>query len=69
MYLRVYHFLTKHNCIYELQFGFRKNHSSNHALLNLTKDIQYALDKNYFTSGVFGDLQKVFSHYKTQYFI
>ena len=44
----------------ELQFGFRKKHSANHALVSLTEDIQYALDNNYFASGVFIDLQKVF---------
>ena len=33
MYKRLYTFLSKHNCIYELQFGFRNGHSTNHALL------------------------------------
>ena len=52
MYTRIYNCLTIHNCIRELQFGFHKKHSSNHALLSLTKGIQYA-DNNYFASGVF----------------
>ena len=26
MYVRLYKFLSKHNCIYELQFGFRNGH-------------------------------------------
>ena len=57
---RVYNFLTSHNCIYELQFGFRDNHSTNHALINLTEDIRNALDNNTFACGVFIDLQKAF---------
>ena len=49
-----------HNSIYELQFGFRKKHSANHASPSLTEDIQYPLDNNYFASGVFIYLQKAF---------
>ena len=61
MYSRLYNFLTIHNCIYDLQFGFRKNHSVNHALTSLTEDIRRsALDDNCFASGVFIDLQKAF---------
>ena len=59
-YVRLYKFLSKHNCIYELQFGFRNGHSTNHALLNLTEDIRNALDNNIFAVGIFIDLQKAF---------
>ena len=47
-----------HNCIYELQFGFRANHSANHALISLTEKIRESLDSNNLTCGVFIDLQK-----------
>ena len=57
MYKRLYEFLLKHNCIYDLQFGFREQHSTTHALLNLTENISNALDKNEFSVGVFIDLQ------------
>ena len=60
MYTRLYKFLTIHNSIYELQFGFRANHSTNHALISLTEDIRNALDNNNFVGGVFMDLQKAF---------
>ena len=53
-------FLLKHNCNYDLQFGFREKHSTTHALLNLTENIRNALDKNGFSVGVFIDLQKAF---------
>ena len=41
---RLYSFLNKCNCIYDLQFGFRAQHSTKHALLSLAEKIQEALD-------------------------
>ena len=60
MYSRLYKFLTSYNCIYELQFGFRANYSTNHALISLTEDIRDALDNNNYAGGIFIDLQKAF---------
>ena len=59
---RLYSFLNKFNCIYELQFGLRAQHSTNHALLSLTEKIREALDSKggKFACGVFIDLQKAF---------
>ena len=57
---RLYQFLNINNCIYELQFGFRKNHSTNHALFSITEKIREALDQNNFSCGIFIDLQKAF---------
>ena len=60
VYGRLYSFLNIHNCIYELQFGFRSGHSTNHALISLTEMIREALDNSSFACGVFIDLQKAF---------
>ena len=60
MHTRLYNFLSKHDCIYESQFGFRKKHSTNHALLALTEEIRKSLDNNLFAVGIFIDLQKAF---------
>ena len=60
MYKRLYSFLSKHNCIYINQLGFRKNHSTIHALISLTDHIRYALDNNNLACGIFIDLQKAF---------
>ena len=60
MHERLYSFLTKHNIIYDLQFGFRKKHSTTHALMKLTEDIRQALDSGKFSCGIFIDLQKAF---------
>ena len=60
MYSRVIKFLDNCNSIYPLQFGFRKNHSTNDALINITENIRSSLDKGYFACGIFVDLQKAF---------
>ena len=56
VYKRLYSYLNRLNCIYELQFGFRAKHSTNHALLSLTEKIREALDSGNFACGVFIDL-------------
>ena len=60
MYSRVIKFLESTNCIYPLQFGFRKYHSTNDALINITENLRSALDKGKFACGIFVDLQKAF---------
>ena len=60
MHSRLYNFLTDSNSIYVNQFGFRKKHSTNHALIRLTEDIRSSLDNNEIVCGVFIDLQKAF---------
>ena len=60
MYARVYKFLNKFNCIYNLQFGFRDKHSVNHSLINITESIRSALDNDKTVCGVFVDLQKAY---------
>ena len=57
---RLFNFLEKYNCIYNLQFGFRKGHSTNHCLFDLTENIRKAIDENKYAVGVFVDLQKAF---------
>ena len=57
---RVYGFLEKFEIIYHHQYGFRKKHSTNHALISITEKIRNALDNNLFAVGVFVDFQKAF---------
>ena len=52
--------LSENNIIYDLQFGFRQNFSTAHALINLTENIRQALDEGYTGCGIFVDLQKAF---------
>ena len=55
----MYTFLNK-NVIYNLQFGFRQQYSTFHALINITENIRKALDVGNIGCGVFVDLQKAF---------
>ena len=60
MYKRLYTFLNENNVIYNLQFGFRQQYSTSHALINITENIRKALDDGNIGCGVFVDLQKAF---------
>ena len=57
---RLYMFLEQNNALYDFQFGFRNNHPTNHALIEITEQIRNACDKNLYTCGVYFDLQKAF---------
>ena len=56
----LYKFLDDFECIYSLQFGFRAKHSTNHALIDITENIRYALNNKKVACGIFVDLQKAF---------
>ena len=60
MHSRVYNFLESSGLIYDLQFGFRKKHSTSHALLSILDEIRQTLDNNTFSCGVFVDLERAF---------
>ena len=57
---RVYGYIEKSEMIYINQYGFRKQHSTNHALINITEQIRKALDENKFAFGIFAHFQKAF---------
>ena len=58
--VRMYSFSAENNVIYDRQSGFRSNHSTNHALINLTEDIRSYMDRGYKPAGVFIVLHKAF---------
>ena len=60
IFKRVYEFLEKYNCFYDLQFGFRSKYSTVHALISITESIRSALDESKYVCGIFVDLQKAF---------
>ena len=53
-------YLTNHNILYNNQFGFRRNHSTYMALIQLVNNITSAMDNRESTAGVFLDLSKAF---------
>ena len=60
MFNRLYSFLENNKCIYNLQFGFRKKYSTNHALMSMTQQIKDTIEKGNLAVGVFVDFQKAF---------
>ena len=60
MHSRLYKFLSDFNCIYSLQFGFRKGYSTNHALISITELLKNAVDNDNIAAAVFVDFQKAF---------
>ena len=53
-------FLEKYNIIYNYQFGFRKKHSTEQAILELTDKLKSAIDNRQLTCGLFLDFSKAF---------
>lgn len=60
MHSRIYEFFEESNVFYDLQFGFRKSYSTNHALISIVENIRDQLDNKTFSCGVFIDLEKAF---------
>ena len=58
MYTRLRSFITKHNILYAFQFGFRKFHSPNLALIILIDRISKVLENGDYVMGLFLDFSK-----------
>ena len=66
IYSRLYKFLVSKNIIHECQFGFRKGHSTSHALNYSVEEINKELNYGKHVLGIFIDLSKAFDtiHHK-----
>ena len=60
MYKRLNTFLNNNNIVYDLQFGFRQQYSTSHALIDITENIRKALYDGNVGCGVFMNLQEAF---------
>ena len=60
IYTRIYSYLVKNNLIFDKQFGFCSNYSTNHALISITERIKGLVDSGKYVCGVFVDLEKAF---------
>ena len=60
MHKRLSSYLDINKIICESQFGFRRQHSTEHAILDIISRIQSYMDKKLFSCGVFIDLSKAF---------
>ena len=48
MYNHLINFIDKNKILYKYQFGFRKLHSTNHAIISLVEKVNNALDSGFF---------------------
>ena len=60
MYNKLYTYLTENNILFNLQFGFRCQHSTEHAIVELVDKILNGFSEEKYTLGVFIDLSKAF---------
>ena len=60
MYNRIYKHLENNNLLFDKQFGFRVNNSTEHAILQLVNDISSSFERGEYTLGIFIDFPKAF---------
>ena len=60
MHKRLYKFLEDNQILYENQFGFRKQNSTVHALIQITEQIRQSIENGKYGCGIFIDLRKAF---------
>ena len=56
----VLNFLDGHSILYAHQYGFRRGHSTSHAIISLVEMVSHSLDTGKIVVGVFLDLKKAF---------
>ena len=56
----VHNYLNDNNLLFRKQFGFRKGHSTDHALIKLIDSIYDYFNQNKYTLQVYIDLSKAF---------
>ena len=60
MYNRVCNYFAENKFLFPKQFGFQINTSTEHAILELVRNITKSFEKNEYVLGVFIDLKKAF---------
>ena len=60
LYARLTKYIEDFHLFYKYQFDFRKNHSTEHVLIEITGQIKSSMDNNQITCGIFIDLSKAF---------
>ena len=60
MFKQINKFIEKHNIMYDYQFGFRKDHSTTLAIMEICENIIDTLNKGSYITGLYLDLSKAF---------
>ena len=58
MYNHLINFIDANKILYKYQFGFRKSHSTKHAIISLVEKVNNVMDSGQISIGVFLDLRK-----------
>ena len=58
MYHRLKSYLGENDILFKWQYGFRENHSTQHAIIDIFNVIQNNMDQKLFTCGIFLDLKR-----------
>ena len=62
MYNCLYKYLTDQKTLHPQQFGFRKVHSIEHAIVQFVDQIYESFENNSYTVGIFVDMSKMFNN-------
>ncbi|XP_065664473.1 uncharacterized protein LOC136086128 [Hydra vulgaris] len=60
LYNKIFKHLSENKILYNNQYGFKKNNSAEHAILQLTRNIGDSFETSQYTLGIFIDLSKAF---------
>ena len=60
MYKHLINFVDKNDILYKYQFGFRRQHSTNHAVITLVEKTTNALDNGKVVVGCYLEIKKAF---------
>ena len=60
IYDQLIQYLDKHEVLLKYQFGFRKNHSTEQAIMEITDNLKASIDSNFISCGLFLDFSKAF---------
>ena len=58
MYHRLKSFLGKNDILFKSRYGFRENHSTQHAIIGIVNVMQNNMDQKLFSSGIFLDFKR-----------
>ena len=53
LYARLVDYIEKFDLFYKYQFGYRTNHSTEHALIKIVDQIRLSIDKDQLTCGIY----------------
>ena len=60
LYNNLLDFIMENNILYDKQFGFRKGHSTSHAILTMVNKVSKSLDEEIIVGGIYLDIRKAF---------